>query len=165
MTALAPWESKKDHAAYVKRVRQEHQQCKKDNPTLMKRLAKLTDVQLDRVYAAVLELEPPSAKRDYELRLLRDLEYFRSAPKPKRGGKVPRLRLPAEKHGAPLCETPIPLGGLRPPHLNEPCATASASPPPTPAIPTPPKPSNVVLFAGKCFRNGRVTPRWIGGEV
>ena len=115
-------------AAWRKRVQQEHQECKKRNPQLMRRLAKLTDAQLNRVYAAVLELEPPSASRDWELRSLRELEAFRSAPKPKRGGKVSRLRPPAEKHRAPLHGTPPEpptLGGL-----DLPARTPSASHPP-----------------------------------
>ena len=161
----APYSTRAIEIAWRKKVRDEHQQCRKENPALMRRLAKLTDAQLDRVYAAVLELEPPSASRDYELRSLRELETLRSAPKPKRGGKVPRLRLLPPEQRPTLHEQPPGLAAITPPPTVQPTNTVEAdkSGPPA-ARPEPAKPSNVV-FCSKFFHNGRVSPKWIGGEV
>ena len=164
----APYITKASEAAWRKRVRQEHQECKKRNPTLMRRLAKLSDDQLLRLEIAVLELEQPSPARDQQLRLALQLQTLRSAPKPvKRGGKVPRLRspLPPERQHATLQETPRGLAGLGGPDLSAPTPTVGP-----PAAPPAPKPSNVVplrrLYIGpKFFHNGRSTPRWIGGET
>ena len=163
MTALAPFLTKASDAAWRKRVRDEHQQCRKENPALMRRLAKLTNAQLDRVYMAILELEPPSASRDYELRSLRELEALRCAPPIKRGGKVKRLRLLPPEHRPTLQEPLSPLGSLSPPDELQPTPTLDADKSGPPAAPPPAKPDNVI-FASKFFHNGRTSPRWIGHE-
>ena len=115
------------------------------------------------LYAAVLELEPPSAQRDWELRMLRELEAFRSMPKPKRGGKVPRLRDPRPGHRATLHEQPPELAGtlapspicsLRPRHRIR------------LRLPLPPhraEPNNNVIFAVEIFSRRAHDPaldRW-----
>lgn len=157
----APYSTPAMDAAWRKRVSEEHDECKKRNPKLMRRLGKLTDDQLNRVYAAILETEPPSASRDWELRTLRELEAFRAMLKPKRGEKVLSLRDPQPEHRAPLHGTPPELAGLIPTPTVQP--TPIVEPPTPPAPPAPAQPSNVI-FAGKFFHNGRTTPRWIGHE-
>lgn len=135
----------------------------------MKRLSKLDDDQLLRLEIAVLELEPASPSRDQQLRFALDWERLRAIPKPKRGGKVPRLRDPPKPgHRATLHEQPRELPAIAPSPNMQPTPTAfvpgSASPPP-PAAPPPPKPNSNVIFASRFFHAGRSSPRWIGGEV
>jgi hypothetical protein len=158
----APYSTRAMDAAWRKRVSEEHEECKKRNPQLMRRLAKLTDAQLTCLMIAVLELESPSPSRNEELRMLRDTERLRSAPKPvKRPGNVPRLRDSQPEHRAPLHEQPPGLAEVGSPDLTAPTNTV---PPAPPAPPAPAQPSNVI-FAGKFFHSGRTSPRWIGGEV
>ena len=161
----APYSTKKLDAAWRKRVREEYREARAQNPKLMRRLGKLTDDQLNRLLIAVLELEPPSASRNDELRLSLALERIWSMPKVKRGGKVARLRDPRQHCTQP--ETPIPLGGLTPPPTVQPTNTVEAdkSGPPA-APPAPAEPSNNVIradFGPKAFGIGRES-FWIGGE-
>jgi len=68
MSASAPYLTRAVEIAWRKRVAEDHRQCRKANPKLMRRLAKLTDDQLLRLEILALELAPPSPARDQALR-------------------------------------------------------------------------------------------------
>jgi hypothetical protein len=149
----APWSTKELDGAYAKHMRRLHREFHAQHPALMKKLDRLSYPALLRVQAALLELLPSNPTRDYQLRLLRDYETFRKAPRrakrpqPSVAGPAtvaPEMNPDVNPANGATERAPIEAGAARPAH-------------------------NVIslqtYLGPKWFRGGRSEPHWIGGEV